>query len=300
MPEEEPAGSNPPEGAVFDYWLPRRVDRVEIEIRDASGALVQRLTGDAAHEPAADQYFSAAWVQPPQALAREAGMHRVSWNLRYPRPTAVRYEYSIAAVPTRRTPITPEGPFALPGVYHVTLRADGFASEQKLFLRQDPRAVVTSDDLRRSLALSRTITQSLARARQGYGEAAAVAEQLNRAMASLEATDANAGLRKQIADLQGKVKTPDGAPSFDSLSAILTAIETDLESADVAPTESQGKFAVETSAGINALWEHWLELRDHDLGVINVALEAAGVVRIRIPPADALVVKPPEGGEEVP
>jgi hypothetical protein len=57
---------------------------------------------------------------------------------------------------------------------------------------------------------------------------------------------------------------------------------------------------VEATAGIDALWRHWLELRDHDLGAINVALDAAGVVRIRIPPVDALVVKPPEGGEEVP
>jgi hypothetical protein len=43
-----------------------------------------------------------------------------------------------------------------------------------------------------------------------------------------------------------------------------------------------------------------LQLREHDLGVINTALDAAGVDRIRIPPADALVVKPPEDGEELP
>ena len=300
MPEEEPAGSNPAEGAVFDYWLPRAADKVEIEIRDAAGALVQRLTGDAAQEPAADQYFSAAWVQPPPVLAREAGMHRVSWNLRYPRPSAIQYEYSIAAVPGRRTPITPEGALALPGLYHVTLRADGHASEQNLLLRQDPRSRATPDDLRRSLALSQTISPYLARARQGYGEAAAVDEQLARAMASLQATDANGRLRQQMTDLQGKLKTPDGAPSFDRLSAILTGIETDLESADLPPTGTQRKAAAETTAGIDTLWKNWLELRDHDLGVINVALDAAGVVRIRIPPVDALVVKPPEGGEEVP
>ena len=41
--------------------------------------------------------------------------------MRYPRPRAVEYEYSIAGVPGRPTAALPLGPFVLPGSYEVRI-----------------------------------------------------------------------------------------------------------------------------------------------------------------------------------
>src|SRR6185369_2359164 len=115
-PPETPLGENPPTGAVLDYWLsePAR-GAVTIEISDSAGALVRRFTSsDAPESLPARRYFEAAWTQAPRALATSAGMHRFVWDLRYPRPPAPSYSYTIAAVRTAGTPVEPTGPFVLP------------------------------------------------------------------------------------------------------------------------------------------------------------------------------------------
>ena len=40
----------------------------------------------------------------------------------WPRPEAIAYSYSIGAIMGRDTPITPEGPMAVPGDYQVVLK----------------------------------------------------------------------------------------------------------------------------------------------------------------------------------
>ena len=44
LPPDEPAGANPPDGAVIDYYLPAAASSVAIEILDAQGKLVRRFT----------------------------------------------------------------------------------------------------------------------------------------------------------------------------------------------------------------------------------------------------------------
>ena len=68
---EEPAGQNPPDGAVIDYALARPAKGpVTIEIRDASGALVRELSSEALRPPTAERYFAARLATPRRA-ARE-------------------------------------------------------------------------------------------------------------------------------------------------------------------------------------------------------------------------------------
>jgi len=300
FPVEEPAGANPPEGAVLDYFLPQAAKQVEIEIRDAAGNLVQRLGSEPEREPEADLYFSRSWLLPARPLPTDAGMHRVAWNLRHARPLAIQYEYSIAAVPGHPTPVTPEGALALPGTYKVTLRADGASSVQDLELRQDPRVPVAAEDLRRSLALSQSIAAGLARAHQGVGERETVREQAEAAQAALRAKGEGEALSRQIAQFLDRMKALEAATSFQAQSSILAGIETDLESADFAPTEAQRRYAGNAIAAVDSLWTRWALLRGGELVAINKALRAAGLAPVHIPPPDELVVKPPEGGDDLP
>ncbi len=85
---------------------------------DAKGEVVRRFASDdAAKRPEAGQYFAGEWLQPPAALPARPGHNRFAWDLRGPRPVALDYEYSIAAVPGADTPELPQGLFILPGTY---------------------------------------------------------------------------------------------------------------------------------------------------------------------------------------
>ncbi len=289
LPPEEPAGQNPPDGAVIDYWLGAPAKGpVTLDIRDAAGALVQRLTSEPQPAPDAERYFAKSWTRPPSPLSRAAGSHRVVWNLRYPRPPAIGYDYSIAAIAGRDTPVVPAGPYAPPGDYQVILSVDGLTRRASLTLEQDPRTRVAAADFQASLALSRTIAASLALARRGFGEMAAV----HAALAGL-GTPAAAALGQKTAP-------PASGPSFAVASATLAAIETDLETADLAPTSAQVETARRAGAEIDALWAAWTKLRDGDLAVLNAARAVAGQKPILVPSEDMLVVKPPPGGAELP
>ncbi len=289
LPPEEPAGQNPPDGAIIDYWLGAPAKGpVILDIRDAVGALVQRLTSEPQPAPDAERYFAQSWTRPAPVLSRAAGMHRAVWNLRYARPAAIAYDYSIAAVAGRDTPVVPAGPFAPPGDYQVTLSVDGQTRRATLKLEQDPRTRVPAADFQASLALSRTIGASLALARRGFGEMAAV----HAGLAGLAAPGAAA--------LAEKTAPPSSGPSFTAASATLAAIETDLETADLAPTRAQVETARRAGAEIDALWVAWTAERDRDLAALNAARAAAGQKPILIPPEDKLVVKPPPGGAKLP
>ncbi|MGH8136046.1 MAG: glycoside hydrolase, partial [Steroidobacteraceae bacterium] len=164
LPREEPAGKNPPTGAVIDYWLTASARSVELEIRDAAGALVRRFASDAAElKPPAGRYFSADWLLQAEALPNSAGMHRFVWNLRYPRPLAMEYEYSISTAFGAGVEIKPEGLLAAPGAYRVVLRVDGRELSAPLTVRADPRVAVDPAELAQVQDLSREAQQLLSR-----------------------------------------------------------------------------------------------------------------------------------------
>ncbi|MGH9479508.1 MAG: VPS10 domain-containing protein, partial [Terriglobales bacterium] len=143
FPPEVPHQANPPAGAILFYWLQQSATGpVTITIHDAQGRLVRTLTSvpDPAlvaleREPLTVPDY---WKQPLQPLATEAGMHLAVWDLRYPSPAGAALNLPMTAI-AHGTPPTPQGPLVLPGVYTVTLTADGHSSAQKLTVINDPR-----------------------------------------------------------------------------------------------------------------------------------------------------------------
>lgn len=193
LPPEEPRAANPPAGAVFDYVLPvAPAGPLTLEIADAHGNLVRRFRSDDAPESLpADVYFSELWRPNPPALPARQGHNRFVWDLRLPRPRAREYDYSIAALPGRPTPLVPQGPFVLPGTYVVRLLGAGEPLTQKLEVAQDPRRGESAADLEALLAFQREVIASLEQASAGSGsEAEAVARILASLEADLEASDA--------------------------------------------------------------------------------------------------------------
>jgi photosystem II stability/assembly factor-like uncharacterized protein len=188
LPPEEPVGENPPDGATVDYLLGKAAASVALEIRDAKGDLVRRISSGDAPEPLVEPLVvTRDWVRPPLRLSKAPGLHRFVWDLREPAPPVASPEYPISAVP-HRTPRAPEGPLVPPGTYTVALTADGETRTQPLVVVKDPRIAATARDLEAQRGAARRLAKDLGRlAEAGPKGAAAKAEALETKLVRLYA-----------------------------------------------------------------------------------------------------------------
>lgn len=148
FPPEIPHFENPPLGAVIYYSLTKTpAAPIAIDILDASGAIVRHMSS-APVTPltTGGREFPDWWLRAPKPLSTDAGLNRVSWDVRYDDPPSPGEHVTIRAVPGE-TPLHYEGPLALPGVYTVRLTVDGTSYTQKVTVKNDPRSTVTPADL---------------------------------------------------------------------------------------------------------------------------------------------------------
>ena len=284
LPPETPLGQNPPAGAIIDYRLGAAAKGpVTLEIRDGNGQLVRRFASDEAAEALpADRYFAKGWLGSPATLSAAAGMHRFVWNLRYPRPHALTYGYSIAATWDSDTPLTPEGPLVLPGTYRVVLTVDGNSYTAPLQVTMDPRERVDPAELAAGLAFSRQLGAALQRTWQAHGEVAAVRRQLAALQPKLAARSADPSLGRAVDELQARTAplVSGGGEMTLNLAAIsdgLTALATDVEGADHAPTDGQRQGFAEYQANLAKALAQWQALRQGALPALDARLHAAGL-----------------------
>jgi photosystem II stability/assembly factor-like uncharacterized protein len=153
LPPDEPAGENPPDGAVINYWLKGPVASVLVEIVDGAGRVARRYTSEEKVDAVRDEGNAPAyWIRPPNPPGKTAGMHRFVWDLHYTPPKAT-YSYPIAATPGN-TARVPTGVWAPPGGYTVRLTAGGQTLTAPLRLRMDPRVKTPPSQLDQQFTLS--------------------------------------------------------------------------------------------------------------------------------------------------
>jgi hypothetical protein len=167
LPADEPAGQNPPDGAILDYWLGSSVATASLEILDGKGEVVRRYASDDPVSPPGDEgNVPWYWIRPARALAASAGMHRFTWDLRYaPLPTKER-SFPIAATPGDTAPDT-IAPWAMPGTYTVRLTAGGKTYTQPLMLDMDPRVKTSRAGLATQFDLSMRLYKAILAAPAG-------------------------------------------------------------------------------------------------------------------------------------
>jgi photosystem II stability/assembly factor-like uncharacterized protein len=296
---ETPLGENPPAGAVIDYWLGADLKGpVVLEIRDSAGHLVRRIASDYAPDPAkGNVYFQKAWTRPDPTLAATPGAHRFVWNLRYPRPAAVHYGYSMGITWTEGTHLSPEGPFVLPGTYAVTLKAGGKTLTAPLEVKLDPRIATPAADLAAALAYSQDLDGALFKTYRGYGETTAILKQLD---TLAEAAKADPALAAKIAALKARIASPAGGQTFSGLDGAFAYLETDAEGADAAPTAAQLQVVAEKTAALKALQADWDSVKAKDIPALNADLAAAKMSFLTLPGPGAPRAESPDDGDDLP
>ena len=145
VPQEEPAGENPPDGAVINYHLSANASLVKLEILDSKGKLVRTYTSNDKPYTKPQDNVPDYWVRPQQILCAKAGAHRFSWDMHYD-PLDIEPTFPISAV-YKNTPPDPTSPWVMPGTYTARLTVDGKVHEESFQVKMDPRVKTATKDL---------------------------------------------------------------------------------------------------------------------------------------------------------
>jgi hypothetical protein len=143
LPPEEPAGQNPPDGAILYYNLKSAASGpVVIDILDSTGKVLTRFESTDQPPPLDPSLnIPTYWIRPFARPATTAGMHRFIWDLHAAPSSDARHrrggEYPISAI-YQDTPGA-QGEWMPPGVYTVKLTVDGRTYTQPLIVKPDPR-----------------------------------------------------------------------------------------------------------------------------------------------------------------
>src|SRR5213078_1705262 len=156
LPPDEPAGENPPDGAMIDYFLAAdATGPVTIEIKDAKSQSVRKYSSADApqsHDPKKLR-IPEYWIRPLQSVSTKAGRHRFLWDMHYAPVPDVEPEYPMAAT-YRNTAPAATSPWVAPGNYTVVLTAAGKSLNQPITVQIDPRVKAPAADLQEQFDLS--------------------------------------------------------------------------------------------------------------------------------------------------
>lgn len=276
LPPEMPAGDNPPEGAVLDYFLKSApAGEISIDIYDHAGALVRHLTStpeppSKEDPPPVPDY----WVGHPKPLSRDAGMNRFAWDLRYESPKALRHEYLISAL-YGNTPGDPLGPLVAPGVYEVRLTVNGQVLRQPLKVVSDPRVHVSAADFAAQLALEQKTARLITRSFELHEMADAVRQKVSDAVAHGGSPDSLRDLEKKLTQLEGTEQRGFNAgrpkPSFTLINGEASNLLSTIDMADASPANGLRNAFHDYCLDLKKTIEDWNALMSNESAALKSA-----------------------------
>jgi hypothetical protein len=298
LPPEEPAGQNPPDGAVIDYWLPSHAAHVFLSIEDSSGKTVRAFSSADRPDPVNEKKFNVPmyWVRPTRTLSGERGMHRFVWDLTYPAPDVLSRDYPISAI-YHDTPLYPLGATVLPGNYKLVLRTDSGMSTQPLEIRMDPRVKTSADGLREHFELDRAIANSLHRDYEALQHVRSLRNQLK----AIQGKNPSSEIKKTIDAIEAKaamiegeeggygmrfLSTPEGR-TLARLNAGYGTVLSGLDTADAPPTTQQTAMVADLDKALAEQLDAWAQLKSKDVVELNQQLKKAGLPSVEVEAAIA-------------
>jgi hypothetical protein len=284
FPPDLPAGDNPPDGAIIDYYLKSAPSGdVTLAIYDQKGQLVRQLSSKP--EPMREEEpppVPSYWLYHPPSLPKNAGTNRAVWDLRYTAPDAVQHTYPIAAL-YGKTHAEPQGPFVVPGTYQVKLTVDGKTYTQPLEVKMDPRVKITTAELDQQLALGRQIDELVSLSFSYHEQAAKLLKEVMDRQSALKGANSPTTLQA-VLDFQKKADKLQGdiqrgwpgpgkpKPTFTNTNAALGSLAEYVNQADQAPTEAMRVAYRDLCQDLTKLTQQWSQLMSQDLPAMNSEL----------------------------
>lgn len=153
VPPEEPAGENPPDGAIIEYYLPTDVATVQIDLLNQEKEIIRTFKNTDSLYTIPDLNIPKYWIRPQSIVAAKAGMHRLNWDMKYA-PLNIPVNFPMTAVKNNTAPDA-TAPWVLPGNYTVRMTIGNKIIEQPLTIRMDPRVKTSYANLKRQHDLSK-------------------------------------------------------------------------------------------------------------------------------------------------
>ena len=298
-PPETPAGQNPPDGAMIDYFLnaPATGD-LTLTIYDQKGQEVIHFSKEAKTPELPPPNIPAFWLAPPPALTGNAGLNRFVWDLRYPAPAVLPYSYEgelIAyteytlidhAVPGQTPRFQPQGPLVAPGAYTAELRYQGKTLRQTFSVYADGRARVADGALAEQRDLALELTRGLKSSYDSFMQLTALHKAFNERKKAFTAADAatkndetmKKALEKadQFAEkISALEKGTKATPGFGPVNRDLARLLSSVEGGDIRPGEAIRAAVQESCEALEQDIARVHEFNEKDLAAFNQMLTTA-------------------------
>lgn len=290
LPPEVPAGENPPDGAIFNYWLKTPpAGPITLAVYDATGEMVRQFSSSPPPEKIVLANVPEYWFAPEVKLTTSASLNRFVWNMRYAAPDALPSELSpergdyqefsevnhaILGKTPRHYPL---GAQIVPGRYELALTVDGQTYRQPLVVKMDPRIDVTQAGLQAQLDLEQKLGRGMAASADAYWAARALHAALADRQHRLAQDDQAKSATKGAAEFAGKLESVEegtvGKPGFSDMNARLAELMIMIEAGDGQPTESAQAAVAESCQSLVKNFDAWRELIGKDLPALNRELK---------------------------
>ena len=284
LPPDEPAGENPPDGAMIDYFLAED-SPVTLEIKDNKGNLVRRYSNtDVPVLPDTKKLkIPSYWIRPPRSLSTQFGLHRFLWDMHYAPLTGIEPEYPMSAV-NRDTPPSPTSPWVIPGEYAVVLTAGSKSYTQPLTVKMDPRVKMSQAELEQQLTLS----QQLCDVRAGLEPIGKVFDSLVEQLTKLREQSLPKKVEEKLNALNSKLKElgppnprPGATPSLHALDSAKDLLQ-EIQGVDAAPTDRVKAAVNDVRAQATGLTKRWKEIVAQEVPALDRELQTAGLSRLSL------------------
>jgi photosystem II stability/assembly factor-like uncharacterized protein len=281
-----PTGTNPPDGAVIDYYLRTKASGdVSIEILDRGGRRAHFTTSGSTDETASDEESPLLSAKDGgRRPSTDAGMHRVIWNLTYPLPRLIPG--------TAYDERAPRGVTAAPGTYTVKLRVSGRTYTAPLTVKNDPRAMVTQDALVAEFTLASRLMGMLGEVHSAVRQILNVRKQidgLHKQLSSApDAAQAVAAFEREADAVLNALYEPQAKAGVDllnypmQLNARIAYLEDEVDFGDGAPTAQFYEMTRLYRRELDRQLARWKTLTEAALPAMNRALQERGLPPVSV------------------
>jgi len=276
LPPDVAAGQNPPDGAIFNYYLKFSLSGpVTLEIVNGSGETVRRYSSaDPVPPPDPELVIPAYWLRPPERLWNAAGFRRFVWDLHYAPVAGIKPDYPIAAVPHNTAP-QPTSPWIMPGKYTVVLTVDGQKYTQPLMVEMDPRVKTSVADLQTQFEASSQVYADLLALQPVVDKAAAARAQLKARREKASGAEAAKldQVGKKLESVAGGERRRRRGPHTESLVGTrdsLLQLLTMLQEVDLAPTTQAAQAVPKLHQATAALIQQWNQFEAAELAPLKI------------------------------
>ncbi|MHB8499415.1 MAG: hypothetical protein ACYDCG_05425 [Candidatus Acidiferrales bacterium] len=283
-PIETPAGQNPRDGAMIDYFLKTPTnEELTLTIYDEKGNRISGFSSKTNMDNPSSANVPDYWFAPQTAAPKLPGLNRFVWELRYPPPPSLPYsyygqlleytEYTLAdhAIPGLTPRQMLRGPRIVPGKYSVELRYGQQTLRQPLIVELDPRVHASSQDLAEQRDLGLKIVRGMQSSYDSYWQVAALHKALTEHKEILQDGDARTKdaveqINKTIEALEKGTKT---APGFGPLNRDFGRLLFGVENADMRPAQTVQGAVQRLCAVLSNDLLNWQQLNEHYISILS-------------------------------